>query len=216
MKLRTRLLGTFGVVAAAALIGVMPAAAAEADGDAAVFVGGATPLTCTPTIVNGINVSTCGLTPPSPIPPGGTNGVPLILGTGTYGFNSTTCVGVSLGGDEGATAGLEVEANTACSVTSTGTYTNVVCGTGLATGNATITEGGGSDTYTVSNYTIVFVGGVGVVVAPTITESEADGDTVPGVGAGVVVLTPVGSAVPPPTGLCVTTFTVVGALVATA
>jgi len=206
MKLRTKLFGTFGVVAAAATIGVSPivvSAQEVVDVDAAAFVGSTTLLNCGPG--GPVPVTTCGLG-------GATNGVPLVGGSGAYSFNSSVCAGVSANviGDEGGPA--DVEATTSCSINSNGNYINVVCGTGAVLGaNATVAEGGGSDTYTTTGgLNIVFVSGVGIVAATGVTESE--GDEGAGVAVGVVVLTPVGSQVPPPLGLCVTAFTVVGVI----
>jgi len=119
-------------------------------------------------------------------------------GTGEYGFaaNGVTttpsaCVGVGTPG-----AGL-------CNLTSTGTYANTVCGTGSASGQATVTGTTvalGSATF---GYDINFFAGVGVIT-PSAPGSTSD------VVAGVVLIVPT-------SGNCVTTnvttFTAVGAAV---
>ena len=98
----------------------------------------------------------------------------LVGGSGSYTFNSIACV------EAPSPAGL-------CSITSSGTYTNTVCGTGAANGVATVTPG---PTF---SYHIQFVSGVGVLT---------------GGATGAVLILPKGVG-----GLasCVTGFIVVGA-----
>jgi hypothetical protein len=166
--------------------------------------------------------------PPEPVPvvgcPGG-SGIPYVGGVGGYAFNTGAApvlgvtslppfcviVGASALGATGNAA-----AGTSCSVSSSGVYFNVVCGTGTASGSATITAGtplvnvGSTPVPTsVSSYTIVFVGGVGVLVTTSINFSSGPS----GDGAGVVVLLPAdtGNA---PGGPCVKNFSVVSAVAA--
>ena len=134
----------------------------------------------------------------------------LVGGSGSYSFSSSTpspqgvpgaCVGA------GANTAAQVGAGL-CTVTSSGTYNNIVCGTGT-TGTAPL---GFSDTSTINNFTvgtgltvsfkyeIVFVAGVGVILSLT---PDAP---VPDVGGGVVNILPTG-------GSCltgVTNFTATG------
>jgi hypothetical protein len=107
-------------------------------------------------------------------------------GTGSYSFVSDVCAGVSLDA-------TPPEAGT-CSITSSGTYSNIVCGTGSASGSATATENvdGAADTF---SYTITFVAGVGVIQ---------------GGATGVVLIVPTGLGAP---SSCVTAFTPVGVAV---
>lgn len=112
--------------------------------------------------------------------------VQAVGGTGTYQFSSIACAGVSTDtvGDVGT-----------CSITSNGSYSNIVCGTGGANGSATVTENtdGGTDTF---SYGITFASGVGVIT---------------GGATGVVVIVPSGTGAP---ASCVTSFAPVGAAVA--
>jgi hypothetical protein len=115
----------------------------------------------------------------------------LVGGGGTYSFSSDVCAGASSDVD----AGL-------CTISSSGSYTNIVCGTGTVfSATATTTESdGASDTVGIA---ITFVAGVGVVTgAPSAT-------TV----AGVAVLVGTGPGTNGST--CVTGFDVVGAAVLT-
>jgi hypothetical protein len=111
----------------------------------------------------------------------------LVGGGGTYSFTSDVCAGASSDVD----AGL-------CTISSSGTYSNIVCGTGnvLAGSTATTTEpDGASDTVGI---TITFVAGVGVLTS----------------GAqGVAILIGTGPGTDGST--CVTGFDVVGAAVLT-
>jgi hypothetical protein len=91
----------------------------------------------------------------------------------------------------------------ACSgtIVSTGNYQNLVCGTGTATGWATITTGIPGDDPIEIDYTITFVAGQGVM---TITgdgqDGHGDGRGSGITGSGVVSITPVP---PPPAGTAV-------------
>lgn len=259
MRTRFRLLTVAGAMAAATL-GISPMLASadsspEADVDAVVFQGDTTSLTCAPLV-----------TPPPPTVFGcDGNDVPAVGGQGTFSFSTTAvsgdfCLGISVSAgvtaDEGGNIVASVDAEiptvppvppaSNCTITASGSYINVVCGTGIVgppvpggTSSATIAEGGGSDTYNATNYTIVFVGGVGVVAdvpnpetSTSLTETENGvTSTEPGaVAAGVVLLRPnaaglfpdlPGSILANPTNPnawdfgCVHGFTVVGALVAT-
>jgi hypothetical protein len=217
MNLRTKFLAFTGVAAASLAITVAPAFASDAD--VVVFQGRTTALGCDN-----------GTLPPQPVPPpiGGTpnchnNALPIVGGSGGYTFTGNCLAGVStedvppaLGGDpDGPLPEVFVQGviGAGCTINSTGRYINVVCGTGAAFGAATIAEGG-SDTYNI-NYTIVFVGTVGVLVG-TGTEGPDDGD--PGLPVepvvGVVQLS-AGVADLALPGDCVTAFNVLGAAATT-
>lgn len=224
MNLRNKVMGTVGVAAAAAAIGASPIAASAAGYGAGVvaFTGATTSLTCTP---NAVNVS--GLSCAS----AGANYIPLVGGTGNYSFGTSAwtpappCVEygaeVEAPGDgDGvpvppppASAVGEVEAFVStgspnCSISSSGHYINVVCGTGAVdSGTATITESNG-DTATV-NIVIPFVGGVGVVIGENLTGAEGGN---PAAAVGIVDISPpVGST--PSAPVCVSSFDVAGVVV---
>jgi hypothetical protein len=113
--------------------------------------------------------------------------------------------------------GVPSENNTACSgtIVSTGNYQNITCGTGTATGWATITTGIPGDDLIEIDYTITFVAGQGVM---TINGDGQDGHTDgagPGItGGGVVSILPTTTPPGPPPIGCVnapaTGFTVKG------
>jgi hypothetical protein len=91
------------------------------------------------------------------------------------------CVGVS-DSDGAVSLPNPGEAGTCTIGATNGTYINIACGTGLATGTVEITESGGStDTY---SFTIVFAAGQGVIV---INGGSDDGTEI---GAGVVDILP--------------------------
>lgn len=110
--------------------------------------------------------------------------VQLTGGSGSYGFVSDVCAGASTD-----TTPPEVAT---CGISSSGTYTNIVCGTGSAAGSATATEPDSTDTF---SYSILFVSGVGVLT---------------GGATGVVLIVPTGNGLP---SSCVTQFTPVGVAV---
>lgn len=148
--------------------------AASADVDAVVFAGATGTITTVPLIG-----------PSNPDP-------------GSYTFGSAICAGASVD-----TAPAGAQAGT-CVIASSGTFHNIVCGTGSAAGTATVSAGGllpsAEQTETIT-YSITFVAGVGLL-----TGSSSDGDTT----AGVVSIIPTG-------GNCVqgvTQFTASGAVLA--
>jgi hypothetical protein len=174
MKTGMKLLTMTGAIFAAGALAVSPlvASANDGDADAAVLLGETTTLTQ----------------------------VQLVGGSGSYTFDTTHfegqaghCVGVV------STDGPEVAAS--CSIGSTGGYTNIVCGTGTASGSVTLSEADGSDTYGIG---IIFVAGLGVVTSPGLP-------AVPNGGlVGVVQLLPsVDAPVASPPG-CVNAFSVAG------
>ena len=177
MNLRTRVCGGIAGVAVAAVLG-FNAIPAHAQGvGAIVFQGHTTTLT--------------------PVPWAGTPA------GATYTFSTVAplCaeVGVDVDGDGTPEAGL-------CGISSSGSYTNIVCGTGTATGNAGIT---GPEPYSI-NYTITFVAGLGVLVG-----SGGDTDGGPsGPAVGVVDIAPNTDnhlvAPPPTSNACVTDFLATG------
>ena len=171
MKLRTIFAAAGTLCAAGVLAVAMPlTAAADTDVDAVAYTGVAGNLT--PAILPITN-------------PGG------VLETGTYTFSGGCAVAVS-SDDLPAVS-------TSCSITSAGSYLNVLCGTGTATGGATVASS--IESATVS-YTIVFVAGLGLQVV-----------TSPVGGVGVVSIVPTNAT----SGGCVTaavsSFNVTGASV---
>jgi hypothetical protein len=143
--------------------------------------------------------------------------VGIVGGTGGFSFGSTSCVMASASGTvaEGGETTPDVDVTaTACSASAVGSYLNIVCGTGIALGTGTLTEGGGSDSYTVQNFGVLFVAGVGYLSGQA-TESEADGGGAAGAQPvyGVVVLVPL---LPPPSQGCVVQFTATAVLLTSA
>ena len=100
---------------------------------------------------------------------------------------------------------LPVEPGTGlCSFTTRGgAYTNIICGTGFATGHITVTEAPG-DTID-ADFSITFVALQGVVVLSNISETDSGVTYTPGVGmsAGVIEILPDGST---PPGACTSGF----------
>ena len=177
MRANRRFLGTVGAVCAAVAVALVPTLGHASDGDVDViwFAG-----------------STTALNP----------GVQLVGGSGTYSFNTSSFEGLPgiCGYISTDTTPPEVAAGS-CSVTSSGSYTNIVCGTGSVIGSTTVTEAdGGSDTYGID---ITFAAGLGVVTS-----------TSGGTAVGVVQLLPP-LAPPPGPPVCVNQFDVVGAAVTT-
>jgi hypothetical protein len=226
-------LGLTGVLLVVGLQGVT-AQADTTDVDAFAFTGDLTPLTCTNTTSGTLTPVFGGPSLPNPVPPalapgviscpnGGGNGVPIVGGSGFFAFNSTVCAGLSgvgLADPDGILGVVDAEVGS-CSITANGVYSNIVCGTGTATGNATVAEGVGllanapSDVYN-AGFDILFVAGVGVVTGSA-TESADEGGEPPAPVVGVVVLGPsTKGAVPPPGGECVTAFSVTGVIATTA
>jgi len=112
--------------------------------------------------------------------------VQLQGGTGSYSFASDACAAVSSD---------DVPPAETCTISASGTYVNIVCGTGTAPGTATVVEAdGSSDTF---GYSLTFVAGIGVVTGPGTPPS------VPPVGVVVIVGTGVGAP-----SSCVTSFDV--------
>jgi hypothetical protein len=140
MRLRTRALtmATAACAVGGLLIGTpLSGAAAEGpDVDAIVFAG----------VAGGLSPA---LPPASAFPAG-------LLQTGTFGFGGGCLAGAST--DLPPTL---PEVATTCTITSSGTYLDVVCGTGTATGTSTISSD--ADGVVTGAYTIVFVAGVGVL-----------------------------------------------------
>jgi hypothetical protein len=90
----------------------------------------------------------------------------------------------------------------ACTISASGSFTNVVCGTGTAAGTATVTTSAGAVTV---NFQIVFAGTVGVLLPGTVPPTGA-------ATAGVVQITANNPQIPNPAapgdGVCTTGFTV--------
>jgi len=104
---------------------------------------------------------------------------------------------------------LDAEATTTCSAAASGTYGSQVCGTGVAVGSGTLSEGSGSDTYTITALSVDFFAGVGILAA-FVTESEPDGSG-PSQMHGLVTITPVPQVQVPP--VCAATFLVTAMVV---
>lgn len=162
------------VVAAAALVGtrVVAVQAEEVvDADLAVVVGTAT------------------ATPP----------IQLTFGGGSFSFSSTVCAMSSVNAPPEATETepplpgvLDAEPNATCTAMASGSYGNLVCGTGIAAGSGTLTEGSGSDTYSIVEFEVSFFAGVGLLAGEAY-ESESDGGGLAGQSriAGEVDIVPV-------------------------
>jgi hypothetical protein len=167
-----------GLLALAGLAtGAMPASAVQAQfSDTVNFVGNIT-----------------GMTPiPNP---------PAMNTTGTYTFASSHCVTNSdvEESDVPPPPTGEVDAN--CSISSSGTYNNITCGTESADGSATLYAEGSSGYWT-GFYHITFVNGVGTLTG---SGSEADSGG-PADIDGTVQISPTGTS----TRECATSFMVVG------
>jgi len=140
-------------------------------------------------------------------------------GGGNFSFASSTCTLASasgLGGEAGEpTPDAELPPTSTCSVNASGTYANIVCGTGIAAGTGSLTEGAGSDSYA-AQFSIFFTAGVGTLLGVA-TESEPDGGGVAGAQpvVGTAVLIPEVDPLPP-AGMCFDQFTVAVSLTTTA
>jgi hypothetical protein len=184
MKLRHKILGGLVAFGAAGAVTAAPVFAETPGLDYLVFTGTTTGITCS----GGVGCAG--------------NNVPSALGGGTYTFSTGGLVSLC---ESGGTDPSEAVPS-GCSIGSNGTYTNVVCGTGLASGSANVS--GHPDGGTIGSYTIAFAGGVGVIAVTSMSDGLA--------GAGVVDITPAlqnadhGFAAPPN---CITAFNVVGAVV---
>jgi len=103
--------------------------------------------------------------------------VQLVGGSGTFFFDSNLCEMVSPPDAGEVSAGEEG----ACTLTASGTFTNIVCGTGTASGTATLNGPDGSETIT---FSITFVDGQGTVTG---NATEPDGN---GTVSGSVEISP--------------------------
>ena len=138
--------------------------------------------------------------------------------TGGFTFSGpATCTGVDVAGASGAgTLGLgpTVVAPTSVTITATGTYDNLICGTGTANGNATLVGGGINLS---SQFGLTFVSGAGKLSLVNPTGSVGSDTVNGGEGTGVIQIIPTGSAAG--TVACgngnVTSFTVLGGFEAT-
>jgi len=104
---------------------------------------------------------------------------------------------------------LDAEATTTCSAAASGTYASQACGTGVIAGSGTLSEGSGSDAYTITTFTVDFFAGVGALVGLA-TESEVDGGG-PSPVTGLVTMTPLPQVQIPP--VCAATFLVTAMVV---
>ena len=94
----------------------------------------------------------------------------------------------------------------ACTISAAGNFMNIVCGTGLAGGTATVSDA--TQTITV-NFVIVFVGGVGLLLPGAVPLPTSPGASA-ALTAGVVVITPNSLQTPGtnPSATCTFGFTV--------
>jgi hypothetical protein len=186
----------------AMIVGVLPTSSVPAGAqdppslvwsDTIFLTGGTISLTC--------DINCLVPTPPS------VNYLPLVGGSGAYTFQVKLCTGISDPSiSEGAMQDLgSFNCNIQNGWTSTGTYDNIVCGTGIAQGNigGQIIGPAPDEQLAGAQYTIVFVGGQGVL-AGTVDELESNGVRYPAILAGTVQLSPLGDIPGPPA--CVTGF----------
>ena len=117
-------------------------------------------------------------------------------GTFTFGGTALTCTLVH---------GATVAPNVAATINASGSYTNTICGTGVANGTATISFAANPTGVTTGNatFTINFTGGVGVLQISRFTDNA--GHT--GQGGGQVNIVPAQGSC---TSGGVTAFTVAG------
>jgi len=146
---------------------------------------------------------TAGVTPS--IPP-----APATGGAGTFTFNGNCDQTPTTGSSWTSDPGLASETGTCTTIAASGAYTNVVCGTGVATGTATVTltqpGGDGTEGPVTVRFVIVFVAGNGTL---TITGGTWDDDpTVTGSGTVTLTNLPGQSCVGP--GPAVTGFNISG------
>lgn len=110
-------------------------------------------------------------------------GMSTTVTSATYTFVSSTCAGVS-----------SDESLTTCTLSSSGSYSFLVCGTGQMTGSLTVVEADGAlDTV---NYVAQSIAGVTVVTGAGIS--------------GTFSVVPTGTT--PPPGFCFTSFDIAGTL----
>ena len=148
-----------------------------------------------PTQVVAFRACTTSLTPIQPV--GGSGSYGLSTNSGSCGGAPTLCAG---GGTDGTVAPPAT-----CALSASGTYLNLVCGTGTTGGfpgtadSATLTLGTSSATL---SYGMVFIDGVGLLSGTTTAP-----DGTPGVVEGAVLLTPTsGNCVTPVSALAVSGF----------
>ena len=130
--------------------------------------------------------------------------VQFVGGSGGFTFSTSAPLGCTE--VVKATTAPSVAVLQSCTITAAGTFINVVCGTGLAGGTATVSDA--QQTLSV-NFVIVFVGGVGLLLpgaVPLPTSPGASAATT----AGVVVITPNSLQTPGtnPSATCTFGFTV--------
>jgi hypothetical protein len=118
-----------------------------------------------------------GVNPPIPPPPAG-NGQ-----TGSYSFTGACAApGPFVDPTDLAESGQLI----GCTISSTGTYSNIACGTGTATGTATVTlvpepdPVVPHDSPVTVGYTIQFVGGQGPIRVTSVSHGDGTGGTVIG------------------------------------
>jgi hypothetical protein len=200
MSIKTRFLGVAAAAVAVVAGQALPASAATAG--TVVFDGHTSSVTCAP---SGTTIGCPGV------------GIPYVGGVGTYSF----ATGSGVGGippfclEAGFNSGPSVFVTDECSISSSGSFSNIVCGTGTAGGTATIAAGTpavnvGGNPATGASYAIVFVAGVGVLEG---TAGFANGGSGPMAGVILLQAADTGGA-PGTSGPCVFNFDVLGAVVA--
>lgn len=139
---------------------------------------------------------TCGPGGPVPVTTcAGGQGLPLIGGTGNYSAVSSICTIVST---EDGTAPTPEEGG--CTLTTSGTYQNIVCGTGTAAGTLTVSSSLDTDDSFSATYTAAFVGFHGQLAGVVTTGADA-GAQLAGTVDLAIVVPPV-----PPVGDCALTL----------
>lgn len=138
---------------------------------------------------------TCGPGGPVPVTTcAGGQGLPLVGGIGTYQAASTACNMVST---EDGTVPTPEEGS--CSILTQGTYENIVCGTGIATGSLNLASNLDTDDSFSAVYTIVFEGFHGSLSGTVTSGADAGAQLVGTVD--IAIVPPV-----PPAGDCALTL----------
>jgi hypothetical protein len=124
---------------------------------------------------------------------------PATGGSGTFSFSGQAagCTWLSLPDDLGEFATLFNEVGSCTTIRASGTFGNIICGTGTASGRATLST---SEGYLYFDFTIAFVHGVGVLVASnasTRNPFETNDNDTGGGGAAIAVLSNVNDNQPP-------------------
>jgi hypothetical protein len=205
-----RYLGVLGLL----VLGALALAAPAASADVCTTGNACTPEDSLSAVFTG---TTTALVPP--VKWVGGAGTFTFAGNGTCVFNDLDPVGEAPPPDP---AGPVTTGPVPCQFNATGTYANIVCGTGSADGTATIKGGPEGDVH--AQFHLQFAGGVGALVVNdhNADDSDPDGSKEWAVGGGGVDITPNGPGDPTPPdptkpdgGDCVHSFGVAGTFGAT-